>query len=77
MGHECHLCCALNHDMEIMAWKKENSNVIRNFTVYYPIIWFEIMSVAFMVISLNSRLLKSDGSLRASERVLDGQAVFS
>lgn len=39
--------------------------------------WSEIMSVAFMVISLNSRVLKSDGSLGASERVLDGQTVFS
>lgn len=35
------------------------------------------MSLTFMMISLTSRLLKPDGSLKASERVLDGQAVFN
>lgn len=43
IGHDCHLCCALNYDIEIMVLtsqgyqNKENSKVIRNFTVYYLI----------------------------------------
>lgn len=66
----------------VQEW--ENSKVIRNLIVSYPVklglvytVCSEVISVAFTVIVLSYKLLKFSGSFRASERVLCCLAVFT